>query len=126
MELPDTRRNFLQSAAWAAAGLTGTVTLAGQTAPQSNAPGRGQGPGRENSGGPKSAPGSPPQPASELQVPKMKFGNAEISRLIAASESATLIMPTGLRTAPASRTRADGERVVVAGVEKVTEGAKVE
>jgi len=52
MQLPDTRRSFLQSAACAAAGLTGAASLAGQ-------------------------------PASEIQVPKMKFGNAEISRLIA-------------------------------------------
>ena len=62
MQLPDTRRNFLQSAARAAAGLTGAATLAAQTAPPAAAPA---------------------QPASEIQVPKMKFGNVEISRLVA-------------------------------------------
>jgi hypothetical protein len=70
MQLPDTRRNFLQSAACAAAGLTGAVTLAGQTAPRA-------------AGKPETPPAPPAQSASEIQVPKMKFGNAEISRLIA-------------------------------------------
>lgn len=59
MELPDTRRNFLHSAACAAAGLTAAATLTGQTA------------------------GQAPTAAANIQVPKMKFGNAEIGRLIA-------------------------------------------
>ena len=52
MQLPDTRRNFLHTAAIAAAGVTAAVKLAGQT-------------------------------PSGIQVPKMKFGKAEIGRLIA-------------------------------------------
>src|SRR3954471_7478269 len=56
MKPPDTRRNFLQSAASAAAGLTGAAALSAQNAPQA---------------------------AMEIQVPKMKFAGVEISRLIA-------------------------------------------
>ncbi|MBZ5622848.1 MAG: hypothetical protein LAQ69_29550 [Acidobacteriia bacterium] len=82
MQLPDTRRNFLNAAA-CAAGFAGAASLAAQTGPQTPGPGRGQGPSRGNPGGPDTAPGPLPQPASEIQVPKMKFGNAEISRLIA-------------------------------------------
>jgi hypothetical protein len=73
--MPDTRRNFLQSAA-IAAGIGGATGLAAQ-APQSGAQGAGAG-----RGGRAQQPSGPPKPASEVQVPKMKFGNAEISRLV--------------------------------------------
>jgi hypothetical protein len=83
MQQPDTRRNFLHSAAFAAAGLTGAATLAGQTAPQSTGPRTEQSPGRGNSATPETPPAPPLRAASEIQVPKMKFGGAEISRLVA-------------------------------------------
>jgi hypothetical protein len=66
--MSDTRRNFLHSTAVVAAGLTGAATLTAQ-APA----------GR---GGRQQQPAAPPRPASEIQVPKMKFGSGEISRLI--------------------------------------------
>ncbi len=72
--MADTRRGFLQTAGLAA-GLAGTASSA---AAQMPVPGRGQGPGRGSA-----QPSTPPRPASEVQVPKMKFGGAEISRLIA-------------------------------------------
>jgi hypothetical protein len=75
--MSDTRRNFLHSTAALAAGLTG-AGLAAQT-PQGSPAGQGQGSGR---GGRQQQPTTPPRPASEIQVPKMKFGNAEISRLV--------------------------------------------
>jgi hypothetical protein len=81
MQLPDTRRNFLHSAAFTAAGLTGAAALAGQTAPPATGPG-GQGPGQGNAASGET-PAPPPQPASGIQVPKMKFGTVEISRLVA-------------------------------------------
>src|SRR5512140_757268 len=88
MQPRDTRRNFLQSAACRAAGLTGVVSLAGQTAAQTTGRGGagsdlGPGPGRVTSGGPEAPAGALLRPASEIQVPKMKFGKVEISRLIA-------------------------------------------
>ncbi len=61
--MSDTRRNFLYSAA--TAGLAGPV-LAGQA------------PGQAAS----QPPASKPFPASEIQVPKMKFGKVEIGRLV--------------------------------------------
>ena len=72
-----TRRSFLQSAALAA-GLTGAasaVTPAGAAQGAKQSQGRGQTTGQ----GPA---GAVPKPASELQVPKMKFGNVEISRVV--------------------------------------------
>ena len=57
--MSDTRRSFLRSTA-AGAGLTGAAEFMARAA-QSPAPAR---------------------PASEAQVPKMKFGNVEISRLV--------------------------------------------
>jgi hypothetical protein len=68
--MSNTRREFLESGAALAvgvmAGLT-TKTLAAQTATASQAG--------------NSLPAAQP-PASEIQVPKMKFGKAEISRLV--------------------------------------------
>jgi hypothetical protein len=60
--MSDTRRNFFHSAAAIAAGLGGAASLAAQAPPRQ--------------------PATPPKPASEIQVPKMKFGNTGISRLI--------------------------------------------
>jgi hypothetical protein len=58
------RRNFLQSGAALAAGLTAGASAAeAQTAGQANAP-------------------APLKPASEIQVPKMKFFHTEISRMV--------------------------------------------
>jgi hypothetical protein len=71
--MPDTRREFLQSAAFAA----GLSAAAGPAAAQNQ---------------PAHPPGAvvvaaadsgPHKPASEVQVPRMKFGGVEISRLIA-------------------------------------------
>jgi len=62
------RRAFLRSAAMAA-GLSATAVA--QTQPP-------QGPPQ----GTPAQPAAPPRPVSEIQVPKMKFGKAEISRLI--------------------------------------------
>src|ERR1017187_5484895 len=74
--MSDTRRNFLHSTAALAAGLTGAAALAAQ-APQGSPAGQGSG-----RGGRQQQPTTPPRPASEIQVPKMKFGNTEISRLV--------------------------------------------
>jgi hypothetical protein len=60
--MSNTRRGFLQSA---------TALAAGATAAAQTPAGRG---GR--------APAAPSQPVSELQVPRMKFGGVEISRLV--------------------------------------------
>jgi hypothetical protein len=95
--MSDTRRSFLHSAALAA----GVAQAAAQTAPQAGGGGRAgaptgqapaQGPGgRGGAGAPGGAPGgrggaaqvmTPPTAVSEVQVPKMKFGNVEMSRLI--------------------------------------------
>lgn len=64
--MSDTRRSFLQSAAAGAAGIAGlTMTAEGQTP------------------APAAQPlASKPFPPSEIQVPRMKFGKAEIGRLI--------------------------------------------
>jgi hypothetical protein len=62
--MPDTRRSFLHSAAAIAAGVSGA---AGLTAQSSN----------------QQPPAAPPRPASEVQVPKMKFGSHYVSRLVA-------------------------------------------
>lgn len=61
-----TRRTFLQSGAALAAGLTAAASAA-------HAQATGQGRTRES---------APLQPASEIQVPKMKFFHAEISRMV--------------------------------------------
>jgi hypothetical protein len=63
------RRAFLRSAAVAAAGFGATAVA------QTKKP---QGPPT----GEPAQPAAPPRPASEIQVPKMRFGNVEISRLI--------------------------------------------
>lgn len=59
--MSDTRRRFMNSVGAMAAGLSGAAAAPAQTQQQVAAP---------------------PRPVSEIQVPKMKFGNAEISRLI--------------------------------------------
>jgi len=63
--MSNTRRNFLQSGAAVAAALTAGASTG---AAQSMGPGRG--------------PAGPLKPASEIQVPKMKFFHAEISRVV--------------------------------------------
>jgi len=64
--MSDTRRSFLQSAAGVAAGLTGTALAAdAQAAPQAEQPLV-----------------CKPLPPSAIQVPKVKFGKAEIGRLV--------------------------------------------
>ena len=70
--MSNTRRGFLQSSAALAAGLTGVTSAEAQPA-QNMPPGAPQAP----------APAAGPvTPASQIQVPKMKFGNVEISRLV--------------------------------------------
>ena len=67
--MSNSRRTFLQSGAALAAGLTG---MSGEQ--QSNMP----------PGAPQAAaqPSGPLTPASQIQVPKMKFGGVEISRMV--------------------------------------------
>ena len=65
--MSNSRRSFLHSTAAAAAGLAGAA-YSGQ------AQGPGQAPGQN---------AAPPKPAAEIQVPKIKFGNVEISRMVA-------------------------------------------
>ena len=72
-----TRRSFLQSATLAA----GVAAAASTVTPAGAAQGAGQRQGRGQAAQQGSA-GTAPKPASELQVPKMKFGNVEISRLV--------------------------------------------
>jgi len=67
--MSSTRRTFLQSAALAA-GISGAASSAAQTQ------------GRSPLALGAEPPAAPRKPASEVQVPKMKFGNAEISRLV--------------------------------------------
>ena len=70
--MSNTRRGFLQSSAALAAGLTG-ITVAEAQPAQNMPPGAPQAP----------APAAgPARPASQIQVPKMKFGNVEISRMV--------------------------------------------
>ena len=74
--MSNSRRNFLHSGAALAAGLTGvTSALKAQAGrPQPNLPpGAPQAPVRQS---------EPLTPASEIQVPKMKFGGVEISRMV--------------------------------------------
>jgi len=69
--MPNTRRSFLESATLAAAfSAGGSSPLQGQ---QVRPPGAPAAPPRND---------TPRKPASEVQVPKMKFGGVEISRLI--------------------------------------------
>jgi len=70
--MSNTRRSFLHSATAIAAGVSGAATLTAQTPQQTGVQGAGRQP----------RPATPPQPASEIQVPKMKFGDVEISRLV--------------------------------------------
>jgi hypothetical protein len=74
--MSNSRRTFLQSGAALAAGLTGAASRsdAQAPAPQSNMP----------PGAPQAAaqPSGPLTPASQIQVPKMKFGGVEISRMV--------------------------------------------
>ncbi len=72
-----TRRMFLRSAALAA-GLTGAASTATPAGAAQGAR-QGQGRGQTTGQGPAEA---APKPASQLQVPKMKFGNVEISRVV--------------------------------------------
>src|SRR5450756_510356 len=74
--MSNSRRTFLQSTATLAAGLTGvTSTLEAQSgAAQANMPpGAPQAPSRRS---------GPLTPAAQVQVPKMKFGGVEISRMV--------------------------------------------
>jgi hypothetical protein len=76
--MAQTRRRFLQSAALAI-GAAGTPLVAGQQAsprpPASGAP-------PADPRAQAAQPSTPPIPASSLQVPKVRFGAAEISRLV--------------------------------------------
>lgn len=62
-QMSETRRTFISSVGAIAAAVQGGAALAAQATQATQAP-------------------APLQPASEIQVPKMKFGTAEISRLI--------------------------------------------
>ena len=63
--MSQTRRNFLQAAGELGVGITGASALAAQT--QST---------------PSGAPTGPLAPDPKIQIPKVKFGKAEISRLV--------------------------------------------
>jgi hypothetical protein len=71
--MAQTRRTFLQTAAMA-------IGAAGAPLAQGGAPPI-QG-GQRAQGGQQAQPAAPPTPASEIQVPRVRFGTAEISRLI--------------------------------------------
>ena len=74
--MSNTRRGFLQSSAALAAGITGVAAAEAQPAQpreQNLPPGAPQTPVRA---------AGPLTPASQIQVPKMQFGNAEISRMV--------------------------------------------
>ncbi|MBZ5584651.1 MAG: hypothetical protein LAQ30_21045, partial [Acidobacteriia bacterium] len=68
--MSDTRRDLLRSAVSVA---IGTVAVSAQQSGQVPPIGRGPSPGR----GSDQRPASHPAPASEVQVPKVKFGGAE-------------------------------------------------
>jgi hypothetical protein len=72
-DMPDTRRGFLQAAA-VAAGLSGSASSAAAQGQPFTAPGAPVA---------NSKPSGPPKAASDVQVPKMKFGKMDISRLVA-------------------------------------------
>jgi hypothetical protein len=74
----ESRRRFLQSAALTL-GAVGTMGAVDRQAP-SRPPGAAAPPGGARGQAPP--PAAPPTPASALQVPKMRFGPAEVSRLI--------------------------------------------
>jgi len=76
--MAQTRRTFLQSAALAI-GAAGTPLIAGQQGPP-RPPAAGAPP--VDPVGQAAQPSAPPVPASSLQVPKVRFGPAQISRLI--------------------------------------------
>ena len=85
----NTRRTFLQSAVLAAGIQEAAAVAAAQTTPpQQGAAGRGGNPaggqtgGRGGRGGAASAPATPPTPVSEVQVPRIKFGPMDMSRLV--------------------------------------------
>jgi len=67
------RRNFLQSGAGFAAGLTGLTSALEAQAGGSMPPGAPEAPVGQS---------APLTPASQIQVPKMKFGGVEISRMV--------------------------------------------
>ena len=74
--MSNSRRKFLQSSAALAAGLTGVASAleAQSGAAQANMPpGAPQTPARRS---------GPLAPAAQIQVPKMKFGGVEISRMV--------------------------------------------
>jgi hypothetical protein len=84
--MSDTRRSFLQSTATIAAGVSGATALMaqGQVPPAGQAPGaaRGQGPGQGSGKEAGQQSTTPPRSASEVQVPRMKFGTHDVSRLV--------------------------------------------
>ena len=87
--MANTRRTFLQSAVLAAGIQEAAAVAAAQTTPpQQGAAGRGGNPaggqtgGRGGRGGAASAPATPPTPVSEVQVPRIKFGPMDMSRLV--------------------------------------------
>ncbi|MGA2114229.1 MAG: hypothetical protein ABSH56_05705 [Bryobacteraceae bacterium] len=79
--MPNTRRGFLQSAPVLAAAVSAaTNNVAGQARQElPPLPARG---GQARPGRGVLASAVPPRPVSEVQVPKMKFGGVEISRLV--------------------------------------------
>ena len=86
----NTRRTFLQSAVLAAGIQEAAAVAAAQTTPPQQVPpagrggqtGVGQAGGRGGRGGAASAPATPPTPVSEVQVPRIKFGPMDMSRLV--------------------------------------------
>ena len=70
--MSNTRRGFLNAGAALAAGLTGAASSLGAQQP---APPQAQ-------NGPPQRAAAPLRPASEVQVPRMKFGNVEIGRMV--------------------------------------------
>ena len=67
--MPNTRREFLQSSAALAIGMMGgaATTMAAEPATGSQA---------------QNPPATPPLPAATVQIPKIKFGNVEIGRMV--------------------------------------------
>src|ERR1035437_6733857 len=74
--MSNSRRHFLRSSAVLAAGLTGVTSALEAESGEAQAsmpPGAPQAPARRS---------GPLTPAAEIQVPKMKFGGVEISRMV--------------------------------------------